>query len=115
VSAELGGRVLTTTEAAVLRMWTDLGIRPSSADQDFFDLGGRSLTLIRFLARVQEEYGVELPVDRLFEADLTVPAAAAAIEETQIGLAGEAELAAAMSELGSLSEDEIQALIRDSA
>ncbi|GAA1737673.1 acyl carrier protein [Luedemannella helvata] len=68
-------------EAAVTRIWTEIGLRPTGPDDDFFDLGGQSLNLVQFLARVHDRYGVELPVDLLFEADLTVASAAGHLRE----------------------------------
>ena len=94
---------MTPEEAAVARIWTGLGLRPTSAEDEFFDLGGESLVLVGFLARVQDELGVELPVDELFEEDLTVAAAARAIERTR--------LAAALAELDGMSDAEVAQLL----
>ena len=100
-------------ETAVIRMWTDLGLRPTSASDDFFVLGGQSLTLVRFLARVQDSYGIELPIDALFEADLTVAAAATAIRRGQLAAVDETQLAEAMAELADLTDEEIAALLAE--
>ncbi|GAA3269224.1 hypothetical protein Dvina_06025 [Dactylosporangium vinaceum] len=94
---------MTPDETAVARIWTDLGLRPATVEDDFFDLGGESLVLVGFLARVQAEMGLELPVDELFDEDLTVAAAARAIERTR--------LAAAMAELDGMSDAEVAALL----
>ncbi|MFI5906737.1 phosphopantetheine-binding protein [Dactylosporangium sp. NPDC051541] len=94
---------MTPDETAVARIWTDLGLRPAAAGDDFFDLGGESLVLVGFLARVQAEMGLELPVDELFEEDLTVAAAARAIERTR--------LAAAVAELDAMTDAEVAALL----
>ncbi|MGC4891480.1 phosphopantetheine-binding protein [Micromonospora sp. DT227] len=88
----------TPTEAAVLRLWTDL-LPPSagappirSLDDDFFDLGGNSLGMIRFLFEVQERYQVELPVADLYSdaSTITVAAAARAIDDALATAAGRA-------------------------
>ncbi|GAA3457936.1 phosphopantetheine-binding protein [Dactylosporangium matsuzakiense] len=94
---------MTPDETAVARIWTDLGLRPATVEDDFFDLGGESLVLVGFLARVQAEMGLELPVDELFDEDLTVAAAARAIERTR--------LAAALAELDGMSDAEVAALL----
>jgi acyl carrier protein len=94
---------MTPEEAAVARIWTELGLKPASAEDEFFDLGGESLVLVGFLARVQHEMGLELPVDELFEEDLTVAAAARAIDR--------ARLAAALAELDGMSDAEVADLL----
>jgi len=102
-----------SAETMVTRIWTELGLHPTSLDDDFFDLGGQSLTLVRFLVMVQERYDVELPVDRLFEADLTVAAAAAAIRQGQLAALDDDDLAEALAELDGLSDQEVAELIGD--
>ncbi len=106
-------RAPTQTEATVLRMWTDLGLHPTSLDEDFFDLGGQSLTLVRFLAAVQEHVGVELPVDELFAEDLTIRAVAAAIQRAELARTDDATLAAVLAELDQLSDEEIALLVAE--
>lgn len=91
--------MMETTEQAVRRIWTALGLHPASAEDDFFELGGQSLALVGFMARVQQELGVELPVDTLFDEDLTVAAAARAIDQALLAAADPDELAAAMASL----------------
>jgi acyl carrier protein len=101
------------TEAAVARIWTDLGLRPTSVDDDFFALGGQSLTLVRFLARVQEEFGLELPVDALFETDLTVAAMARLVTTTRLASVDADDLARALAELDGMSEEDLAALLAE--
>ncbi len=58
----------TSTEAALLRLWSELlrveriGIR-----DNFFAVGGHSLLATRLVARVQRELGRELPLRAVFE------------------------------------------------
>lgn len=74
-------RQASAVESAVRLMWTDiLHTPPAGPDDDFFDLGGQSLDLVRLLAAVRTGYGVDLPVDELFADDFTVAATARAIE-----------------------------------
>lgn len=100
-------------EAEVMRIWAEIGLRPASLDDDFFAIGGQSLTLVRFLARVQETFGVELPVDRLFDTDLTVAVAARLITQVQLDGAADDDLAAVLAEVEGLSEDELAALLAE--
>jgi acyl carrier protein len=68
----------------VVSIWTKvLGMRPTSRDDDFFDLGGTSLSLMEFLQQVSDEYGVELEVGELFESHFTVDVGARAIDRAR--------------------------------
>ncbi|MGI5282059.1 phosphopantetheine-binding protein [Nonomuraea polychroma] len=74
--------MLGVLETEVMRLWSEiLGVEVTSADQDFFELGGQSLAMVQFLAMVESEFRIELPVEVLFVEGLTVAQAARAIEE----------------------------------
>ena len=47
---------------------TLLGLPKMAADDDFFALGGDSLLALRLLAGLREEYGMEVPIARIFES-----------------------------------------------
>jgi amino acid adenylation domain-containing protein len=50
------------------RLWSQvLGVEDPGAADDFFELGGSSLAVIQLLARVRQEFGVEVPLRRFFE------------------------------------------------
>lgn len=64
-----------------MRWWSEiLPAAPSSPYDDFFDLGGESLHLVRFLQRVYDAYGFELPVTELFAEPFTAARTAALID-----------------------------------
>jgi acyl carrier protein len=82
---------------------------------NFFELGGNSLIAIQLMARLRTLFQVEIPLRRLFETP-TIADMALAIEQIQsekIEQAEGEELAQMFSDLGELSEDEIQALFTD--
>ncbi|WP_232663234.1 phosphopantetheine-binding protein [Pseudonocardia sp. TRM90224] len=104
----------TPTEHTVIGMWAELlGTEPGGPHADFFELGGQSLTLLQFIARVQETFGVELPVEMLFSEDLTVALAARAIDEALLSTVADEELAALLEELDGMSDEQVQALLTD--
>jgi amino acid adenylation domain-containing protein/non-ribosomal peptide synthase protein (TIGR01720 family) len=57
-----------------------LGVDTIGIDDDFFDLGGHSLTAMRLVGRIRARFDIDLPIKRLFD-DRTVTGLAAAIEE----------------------------------
>ncbi|MEV4322290.1 HAD-IIIC family phosphatase [Microbispora rosea] len=99
-------------EATVMRMWAELlDVAPTSVSDGFFQLGGHSLRLVQFMARVRAEFGVELPFDTLYTTSFTVAEVAKAIEERQLADADDEELAGLLDELAGLSDEEIDALL----
>jgi amino acid adenylation domain-containing protein len=61
----------TAVELALAEMFAEVlgrgGIDGIGIDDDFFDLGGQSLKATQVLLRVQEAFGVRVPVRRFFE------------------------------------------------
>ena len=56
-------------ERSLQHMWErTLGIRPIGRDDDFFALGGHSLTALRLLAAVEAEHGVSMRASAFFTA-----------------------------------------------
>jgi acyl carrier protein len=55
-------------EVAVAELWShSLGIEQIGLDDEFFVLGGSSLTAVQLASRTRERFGVELSVAELFE------------------------------------------------
>jgi amino acid adenylation domain-containing protein len=70
----------TSTEERLAAIWAGLlGVEHVGENDSFFDLGGHSLMGTRVVSRVREAFGVELPLNALFEAP-TVAAFAARID-----------------------------------
>ncbi|GAA4975801.1 amino acid adenylation domain-containing protein [Actinoplanes utahensis] len=75
------GRALDPTEQQVAEIWAEvLGVPAPGPDDDFFDLGGHSLTAIRVGQRIEEIFAIELPLHRFFTTT-TVESLAAAIRD----------------------------------
>uniref|UniRef100_A0AAU2JWA3 Phosphopantetheine-binding protein n=1 Tax=Streptomyces sp. NBC_00049 TaxID=2903617 RepID=A0AAU2JWA3_9ACTN len=53
-----------------------LGMKDVDAEDSFFDLGGHSLLASKLTRRVQDAFGIKIPVRRIYQA--STPAALAA-------------------------------------
>ena len=78
-----------------------LGLPRVDVRANFFDLGGHSLLGTRMLARIEDEFGVELPLRTLFDAPV-LERLAARIAEAVV------ELDAALGDYDDLSDEELR-------
>jgi amino acid adenylation domain-containing protein len=100
----------TPLEEEIARVWRDvLKLDRVGMGDSFWELGGHSLLATRVLSRIEEIFGVDLPLQTLF-ASPTVGELASLIGERMLIREGE-DIDAALAELDDLSEDEIRALI----
>ena len=94
----------TEAEQMLAEIWAEvLGLGEGEAARlgvhdDFFDLGGHSLSATRVLLRVRETLGVEVPVRRFFAAPTIAELAVAVAEELIAGM-GEGERSEILAEL----------------
>jgi acyl carrier protein len=89
----------TATERQVAAIWGEvLGIERAGLGRSFFDLGGHSLVAARALARIEEHFGVELPLRDLYGSP-TIESLAAKIEEALLAQADDAHLDALLDAL----------------
>ncbi|HEX3131785.1 MAG TPA: non-ribosomal peptide synthetase, partial [Thermoanaerobaculia bacterium] len=85
----------TPLEEEVARIWCEiLGAGRVGVDDSFWDLGGHSLLATRVLARLADTFGVDVPLQALFQAPTL----------------GAFSTAVGQAVLGSLSEDEIRSV-----
>jgi acyl carrier protein len=67
-SIEQGGKARTQTELVVAAIWCDLLKRDTvGVDDDFFDLGGDSMSAIGLLIQIKSKFGVDLDLAGLFD------------------------------------------------
>ncbi|MFF2073335.1 amino acid adenylation domain-containing protein [Kitasatospora sp. NPDC058162] len=89
----------TPLEQRLTDVWAEyLPVERVGVNDDFFDLGGHSLLANQVLARLRREFGVQLPLRRLFEAPTVATLAVLVLEEQAAGVDGP-ELAAILAEL----------------
>ena len=64
--AAIDQRGCVQTEIAAI--WEGvLGMKNIDSNDNFFDIGGKSLTATSIFARIKSEFGLELPLDKMFE------------------------------------------------
>lgn len=106
-----GERPLSSLEKAVLSIWAEtLKVDHLGVDDNFFDLGGHSLTAIRLAARISEVFDIELPLRVIFEAPTPVAFSAALLnaadDANQL-----TRIAEMYQQLASLSDEEAEDMI----
>ncbi|WP_309110518.1 amino acid adenylation domain-containing protein [Saccharothrix sp.] len=97
------------TEARIARIWQDVLSIPGSVGvhDNFFALGGHSLTATQMLARVRTTLGADLPLAALFAAP-TIAGLRSALDTASAGTRGPVPL---LDQLDDLSDEEIDRLL----
>src|SRR5262249_49854579 len=104
----------TETERNLAEIWADLLHAPSiSASDNFFDLGGHSLVALLLLVRIQEAFGIELPIDDVYAGDLTLAELAQRIDMLKLGDLDSPEYAELLREIEALSDEEARNLLAE--
>ncbi len=107
----------TAVEEAVAAIWREvLRVETVGIGDDFFLLGGHSLSATRVLSRLRRDLGVELPLAALFEHTTLAALAAAIVSGTPADLeepgAPAAEVAEEIGAEG-MSEEQLDALLHE--
>jgi acyl transferase domain-containing protein/acyl carrier protein len=94
-------------EETVAEIWQELlGIDQVGSHDNFFNLGGHSLTALQVLSRLRRAFQVELSVRAILETP-TVAGLAEVIERTRV-VQEDDDLARTLAEVEALSEDEVK-------
>ena len=105
-------RLLTPIEAEVAQIWAEvLQLAHIDVVDDFFALGGNSLTATQVIARLRERFGVEIPLSLIFDGAFTVAELAIQVERHQIANAKEEVLEELLARVTTLSDDEADELL----
>jgi acetyltransferase-like isoleucine patch superfamily enzyme/acyl carrier protein len=98
-------------EKTVASIWSEvLGVDRVGVHDNFFQLGGHSLSTFRITFRIKQELGVDFPLQRLFHAP-TVAELANEIENRLIKQADEDRLEDVFGELEQLSDEEARSIL----
>jgi acyl carrier protein len=67
-SLDTGSLGVPALEQRVREIWADvLGMRQGQEDATFFDLQGQSISAVRIIARIEDEFGIAVDVSFLFD------------------------------------------------
>jgi acyl carrier protein len=100
-------------EEVLTAIWVKvLGVEQAGIHDNFFELGGHSLLATQVISHIRAEFGIDLPLRRLFESP-TVASLAALIAETQIEQADSKKLVEILADIDALSEVEVEAMLAD--
>ncbi len=101
------------TEQSLVRIWEEvLDVDPIGITDDFFDLGGHSLSATQVISRVIKRFQLEIPLQSLFQSP-TIAEMAVVITEHQGKLLDESRLSSILDELSSMSDAEAQRLVSE--
>jgi acyl carrier protein len=105
----------TPIEVQLAKIWSDLlDIDRVGINDNFFDLGGHSLTASRVISRVIQTFRLNLPLKLLFDSP-TVAEMASVIAANQAKLATRDELKRMLSNVEAMSDEEAQLRMDESS
>jgi acyl carrier protein len=102
----------TPVEAVLADIWREvLGVAQVGVQDDFFDLGGHSLLVMKVLARIQETFKIALPLAELFTTR-TIAGLAAALIKAEPAPGRVEKIARVHQQLDQMSVAEMETLLR---
>ncbi|MDQ3287621.1 MAG: amino acid adenylation domain-containing protein, partial [Pseudomonadota bacterium] len=101
-------------EETLAEIWQSLlGVERVGRHDQFFELGGHSLLIVRLLMRIQECFGVELPLQALFESP-SLHQQADQIVQAELALYDEQAKSEMSDALADLTAEQLQQMLTDS-
>jgi acyl carrier protein len=100
-------------ELHLAEIWAEiLSLNEVGIHDNFFDMGGHSLAVMRVVSQLIKQFQIEVPLQFLFQSP-TVSEMAGVITEHQAKKFGKEVLDCILTELESLSDEESQRLVAD--
>ncbi len=100
----------TAVERWIARIWSDvLHVPVTDADAHFFELGGHSLSVMRTVARLEEDFRIAVPPSLVFECP-TIGLMAAALHRAAAGAPVE-RIADLLLQIDAMSDAEVEAAL----
>ena len=101
-------------EKELAAIWSELlGIDQIGVEDNFFDLGGHSLSAMQMLSRIRDACKVELSLRSLFSDQFTIANVALMVIEHQAQAGNQAHFEELLSEINALSDEEVRALLAE--
>lgn len=101
----------TPVEKVLAQIWAEvMSVKQVGITDNFFDLGGHSLTATRIVARIIQHFQLNIPLRLLFESP-TIAAMATLIKAHQENTLDEQAMTKLINELEALSEEEAKQLV----
>jgi amino acid adenylation domain-containing protein len=101
----------TSVETELARIWSEvLGCDRIGIHDNFFDLGGHSLTAVQVISRVRVAFNLELPLHHVFETP-TIAELAVAIVRTRLGQHDGGQGPELLNTIEGLSEVQVRSLL----
>ena len=98
-------------ELALARIWQQLlGLDRVGRKDHFFELGGHSLLAMRLLARIREEFGVDVPLAKVFQTP-TIARLAELVTQERLAHFESDAIAQASAGMDDLTEEQLLALL----
>ncbi|HMF49151.1 MAG TPA: amino acid adenylation domain-containing protein [Candidatus Saccharimonadales bacterium] len=98
----------TNTEKELSQLWSEvLAIDRVGVHDDFFELGGNSLTATRIISRVLQKFQLELPIKAIFDTP-TVAGMALVIEQNRTKLPHDEVMNRLLNEIEAMTEGEAE-------